>query len=36
VLQLNAKGVKNAAAVVGGYAAMVNAGFETETGASSR
>jgi len=32
VLQLNAKGIKNAAAVLGGYDALVKAGFETETG----
>jgi hypothetical protein len=32
VLQLNEKGIKNAAAVLGGYDGMIKAGFETETG----
>jgi hypothetical protein len=30
VLTLKGKGIKNAAAVLGGYSAMVKAGFEVE------
>jgi hypothetical protein len=33
VLNLNTKGFNNAAAVLGGYDAMIKAGFEVVTGA---